>query len=96
MAEAKIPVIIRGEVLGTSERKTDDGKVQLIARVLVPVPGDMPEMVDVRNWPADAPIKPNQQVAFSAIIRAWQMNGRNGVSVRFVSFFAEPKPEKAS
>ena len=93
MAQAKIPVMLTGQVLGVAEKKNDSGKVQMIARVLVPVPGDMPETVDVRGWPADYTPKNGETVRFSAIVRAWEMNGRSGVSVNFVSLFETPKAE---
>ncbi|MNY01713.1 hypothetical protein D3C86_1342560 [compost metagenome] len=53
----------------------------------------MPETVDVRNWPNDYTPKSGESVRFSAVVRAWEMNGRSGVSVNFVSLFEAPKAD---
>lgn len=85
----KIPVAMRGLFMGETFKEGRNGKPgKNVGRVLVQRDGELPETVDVTDWPQNTGLSQMGAVAFEATIMLWVMEGRSGLSIKFERFMS--------
>lgn len=83
----RIPVAIRGLFMGAVFKEgRGDKKGKNVGRVLVQRDGELPETVDVSQWPENTGLTQNSPVVFEATIGFWSMEGRSGLFITFDRF----------